>query len=301
MQRAASVDPTALLGTEWQKNATRFGSIPLYPAGEKTSFECMAADHDNLQELRSLATNMYLLKVINIVSAYVFFHALRIAIGLLRTRPRAVATWCCTLQAVSGVIYNIISLTGILPSGGSCRQLMWAGAAGMSISDLCISIVLLQKAYAVYNRRRWILAFIPLIVIAAPVITYIAWASPVILSPTCGCGFIYPAYFPWLRFGLYVPLDVGFSTVFIIIMHRQLRLFGSSAWKQLKKDGIQTIMCLLISHLICLILLAFALSGNAAGVTMGIDWAIAGLLLPAHIRTTQSTSVARPFSPISVR
>ncbi|RKP09176.1 hypothetical protein THASP1DRAFT_22944 [Thamnocephalis sphaerospora] len=129
------------------------------------------------------------------------------------------------------------------------------------IGDICVAAVLLQKAYLVTNRNRWVLLFIPVIAASAPIILYISWSAPTIMTIDSGCIFVYPEYFPWLRFGLHAPMNIALTGIFFNVVYRQWKQFGTHAWEQLAKEGIQVGLLMLLSNLLCTFFVAFEVLG----------------------------------------
>ncbi|RKP08148.1 hypothetical protein THASP1DRAFT_23810 [Thamnocephalis sphaerospora] len=241
----------------WQKNATWFGNIPIHPLGYRTAFECIIEGDVSLEERRDRIFGAYLQR--------------SVSVGLMRTRPRALASICCLLQSTIGIVYSAIAASTLLPGGATCWASVWGAALAITINDGCVSAVILQKAYVVHHRPRWMLAFGVLIAVSLPVIVYVTVTSPAILGPTCACTFLYPSYYPWLRFGFYFPMDIIFSAAFIIAIRRQYLRFKTDIWKQVTQDGIQIILCMATSHLICLILVSFELFGTFSAMVLMVD------------------------------
>ncbi|RKP08408.1 hypothetical protein THASP1DRAFT_29787 [Thamnocephalis sphaerospora] len=280
---------------EWQKDAIWFGSIPLHPLGERNSFQCIVEAGHNIEEQRAHFSGMYTQRFLNIIMLLVFLHCLWLSIGMIRMRPHALASWCCLIQTTCGVAYNAVAISSLHPDGATCRKSAWTAAVTANLGEACISAVLLQKAYIVQDRPRWMLVFGLLIIAAPPLLVYAAWASPAIQGSTCECTVDYRFYYPWIRFGLYVPLDVACSAVFLVVVFRHLRRFGSEAWKQLTQSGTQLILCLLLSHLTCLFIIAFDLSGTFSGVVYMLDWFVCSVLIIAHVHSAHTSKPQSSF------
>ncbi|RKP07538.1 hypothetical protein THASP1DRAFT_24324 [Thamnocephalis sphaerospora] len=145
---------------------------------------------------------------------------------MVRRRPTALATWCCLIQSAAGLVYTVCSLLVTMPGGLSCRQGMWIVGAGLTISPLCVGATLLQKAYLVHERKKWLLAI-------------------ALMAPNAGCFSLYPPYLPWVKIAMDAPINLAFSIAFILVVYRQYRQYGSAAWGRLVRNGIQT-MCFVV-------------------------------------------------------
>ncbi|RKP08147.1 hypothetical protein THASP1DRAFT_30044 [Thamnocephalis sphaerospora] len=232
----------------------------------------MTEDGISLKEQRERVTGAYLQRSISVGMVILFMYCGWITIRLMRTRPRAIASICCLLQATVGITYSLIAVSTLFPGGATCWASVWAAAVAIAVNDGCVSTVILQKAYVVHQRPRWMLVFGPLIGISIPIIAYTTVTSPAVLGPTCACGFLYPPYYLWMRFGFYFPMDVVFSIAFIRVVYRQYRDVKAKLWKRLMQDGIQVILCMATSHLICLLLVTFDVVGSFSVMVIMIDW-----------------------------
>ncbi|RKP10627.1 hypothetical protein THASP1DRAFT_27595 [Thamnocephalis sphaerospora] len=260
------------IGTLWQRNATRFGGVPLHPSGERSYFEFVA---DNAGELdaRRRWQMVFQQTLIATIVLGLFVSNTASSISMVRARPRALATWCCLLQSVAGIMCAVYVLTTGAPGGPSCREILWVMTACIRINDLCGSTVLLQKAYIARGSSRWLLAFIPVVAVAPIPILYATWSSPAILNSTSGgCVFIYPIYFPWMRFGFHAPINLALTVIFIDVAYRQYQRFGSDAWRKLARDGIQVGLLLLVVNMLCTFAIALEVFGIYSIALTIVEW-----------------------------
>ncbi|RKP05294.1 hypothetical protein THASP1DRAFT_26183 [Thamnocephalis sphaerospora] len=179
-----------------------------------------------------------------------------------------------------------------LPSGASCRQVIWSSGIGLVLSPICVSIVLLQKAYIVYDRQRWLLVVGGALLLGQPAITYILWTCPTIIVPSIGCFPVYPPYFPWVKLGLDAPINIFFSIAFLLVVYRQYRQFGSAAWARLMRDGIQTMCLVVFSNVVCMAIAAFEPLGSFSEMFVIIDWVVTSLLLVDHCTKLHATTLS---------
>ncbi|RKP09868.1 hypothetical protein THASP1DRAFT_28354 [Thamnocephalis sphaerospora] len=271
MHFATREEITLRLGSDWVQNAVHFGSIPLHPLGEQ-SFYQFVMGAKNPTETRERMAVIFQHFSIDVLAASLFAWNLMISARLVRRRPRTIATQCCLIQSVVGLVCAIAGMSGSLPVGPSCRALTWVTTASVRIGDLCVGAVLLQKAYIVTNRNRRLFFFIPVIAAAAPALLYASWSSPAIITAGSGCIFIYPEYFPWLRFGLHAPMNIVLTGIFLNVVYRQWRQFGTRAWEQLAKEGILVGLLMLLSNLLCTFIIAFEVFGLYSIMILLADW-----------------------------
>ncbi|RKP06993.1 hypothetical protein THASP1DRAFT_24781 [Thamnocephalis sphaerospora] len=165
---------------------------------------------------------------------------------------------------------------------------MWAVGVGLAVSPMCVSAVLLQKAYVVHGRSRLLLAIGIALILPQPVITYYLWLHPTVMDHTTACTTVYPQFFPWLKFGLDAPINVVFSVAFLIVVYRQYRLFGSGAWARLVRNGIQTMGFIVLFNFVCMFAAATEVLGLFSQMFFVMDWAVTSLLLVHHCSNLRS-------------
>ncbi|RKP05296.1 hypothetical protein THASP1DRAFT_26180 [Thamnocephalis sphaerospora] len=284
------VDRETLLQDGWERTAARQWGIPLHPLGEMNAIEYVLDAQDDFTEMRIRARGTFRQLLVNVIAAYVFFRNLIISVQMLRRHPKVLATWLCLLQAATGVVYSLYALTLTLPNGPSCRTTMWAVGLGLAVSPICISAVLLQKAYVVHDRNRWLLAIGIVLILPLPLITYYMWSHPAVMARTTACITVYPHFFPWLKFGLEAPLNVVFSIAFLIVVYRQYRLFGTGAWAHLVRNGIQTMGFIVFCNFLCMFAAAAEVLGLFSQMFFVMDWVITSLLLVYHCRNLRTGS-----------
>jgi hypothetical protein len=289
MHLASREETLATLGEHWQENATFIGNIPLHPLGE-LSFLTFVEAYENPEDFRTRLQVIFRHAVVLGILMIVFIPNFVTSINLIYRRPKTLAPFCCFIQTLAGVICGVISITSLLPGGPSCRTLSWLSTTTVRIGDLCVGTVLLQKAYLVHHRSRWLLIFIPVIIIAPIVLLYISWISPTVITPDTGCVFIYPDYYPWLRFGFHAPMNIALSGIFLNVAYRHYKQFGTAAWEKLARKGIQICLALLISNFIITIIIAFELFGVFSILLTSFDWFISTIFLVAHVNNRPSNT-----------
>jgi hypothetical protein len=285
----------SLLTDDWKKNATYLLGIPLHPQGEMNTFEYVMLANGDLDELRARSTGARIQLLANAIANYVFVRNLWLSIRMLMRRSNVIPHWCCFFQSIFGVIYTICALMLGMPGGPSCRVALWVIGVGLTVSPICVSIILLQKAYIVCGQNRMFLIFGSILIIPQLATWYYAWTSPAIMVPDIGCRVVYVSYYPWLKFGIEAPTVVLFSVVFLKVVYQQYRMFGSEAWVRLARNGIQTMCLIIFCNFICMLLAAINLFGAFSQTFIILDWVIASILLVSHgirvgFKTHQSDS-----------
>ncbi|RKP07287.1 hypothetical protein THASP1DRAFT_30888 [Thamnocephalis sphaerospora] len=278
-----------ILEEGWEKNATYLLGIPLHPQGELNSLDFIMQAQGDLEEMRLRRHNLITQTVLNVLLGYIFLYNTVVSMKIVIRRRRILAGWCCLLQAISGLAFVACSIGADLPNGPSCRQVLWTAGFGMAFSPICVGVTLLQKAYLVHNRSKWLLTAGIVLLAPQPLITYYAWKSPALMVNTGGCLVIYPSELPWIKLALDAPINITFSVAFILVVYRQYRLFGSAAWARLVRDGIRTMCLIVFSNLICMLCIVFEAAGLFSEAFFLIDWVVTSALLTHHLSARRST------------
>jgi hypothetical protein len=271
-----------VVGDDWRQNATYRLGIPLHPLGELNVFEYIIQAKDDLEEMRTRTTGAMIQLTVNVVANYVFIRNLWLSLRMLFRRHNVIPHWCCFLQAAFGLAYTIFALLLTMPNGPSCRITLWNIGIGLTVSSLCVSTTLLQKAYIVCGQNRLFLIFGIMCILPQVVTGYFAWSSPSVMVPGIGCKCDYPHYFPWVKFCVEAPTIILFSVVFLRVVYQQYHLFGSDAWIHLARNGIQTMCLVVFSNFTCMLLAAIDFLGPFSQMFFVLDWTITSLLLVSH-------------------
>ncbi|RKP06812.1 hypothetical protein THASP1DRAFT_31372 [Thamnocephalis sphaerospora] len=134
-----------------------------------------------------------------------------IALPMVIARRNQPVQWICLVQAVSGVIFGAMLISISLPGDSNCQMLVWTGVPLMTISLMCADVVLVMKAYVAHGRLK------PLLYLGAFMVMLQFVPSALILRKTklfmttsYACATDAPAYYPWLRLGLDLPINILF-------------------------------------------------------------------------------------------
>ncbi|RKP08309.1 hypothetical protein THASP1DRAFT_29883 [Thamnocephalis sphaerospora] len=289
------VDRDTLLEPGWEKNATYLWGTPIRPLGELGTIDYVLQAQDNLQDMRMRARGVFIQTATICVVGYVFLRNCIISVQITRRRPYVLSHWCCVVQAASGIGYTICAILLIVPGGLSCRQALWYACTTISLSSLCVSVTLLQRAYLAHGRSRRLLVLGISFILPQPIAAYIMWTSPISMAPSIGCILLYPYYFPWVKFALDAPINILLSVAFIMVVHKQYQRFGSAAWAQLVRNGTQTMCAIVLANFICMFSVAFEVFGLFSEMFLAFDWIIASTLLVRYCDSRKALSTESTF------
>ncbi|KAI8050466.1 hypothetical protein BDF22DRAFT_745340 [Syncephalis plumigaleata] len=253
--------------------------IPLHPLGEVDTVAYMTEFPDNLETAAVL------------LSTFIFIRNLKITIGMVMSRTRTLSSWCCLAPALMGTAFGITVVYALLFSGLCCRKIFWLSGFINTMAIMCNSIVLLQKAYLVLCRKRWIAIFGTIFTLPQlGFLVIVVVCCPVTIEPNLGCVLYYPTYLPLYWFLASMPISLFFSAIFSHIAYRQYSMFGSDAWKRLARDGIQTMCLAVICNVVCGIIIVFQIGGNYAIMFYVADWLLTSTILLNHCQNMRKAS-----------
>ncbi|KAI9593054.1 hypothetical protein BDF19DRAFT_415708 [Syncephalis fuscata] len=272
-----------VLGPEWEKNATYFLGISLYPLGEVQAVDHIieSGDDRDLMQKRMFGFNGQV--AFMMIFGYIFAQNVYISIKMIVAGSRKLSSWCCLISSISGLILGILSTQTLSSFGLSCRILCWYNILGIGTSLVCCSAIILQKAYLVLCRPRWVL--IVGIICILPQAGYPIMGAAVMrltLIDNEGCVAFYPAAFPWYWSGSVLPINLLFSSIFSYVAYKQYKLFGSEAWKRLAQEGIQTMALVVTCNILCGISIFLEIGESFSEYFFDIDWLISSTILVKH-------------------
>ncbi|KAI9596831.1 hypothetical protein BDF19DRAFT_421337 [Syncephalis fuscata] len=281
----------------WEANATRLWSIPLHPLGEMDIGDFVLRDPNNADQVRARLQGLYHQLIFNILLSSIFIRNFNIARKMVMMRIRTLPGWCCLLPSLFGMLVGIIAALSLFPTGLTCRKIAWYVGFAITFSLLCNSVILLQKAYLVLCRPRWVLIVGGLFMLPQLGYMYIAWMlSPITLNSASGCVVNYPTFLPVYWFGSAVPLNAFFSGIFSYVAYKQYQKYGSKAWKRMARDGIQTMSIVILCNIICGLIIMFRLGGNISEMFFLTDWVITTSVLVDHCCNMRKTAESSKLS-----
>ncbi|KAI8058247.1 hypothetical protein BDF22DRAFT_739657 [Syncephalis plumigaleata] len=279
-------DPNILdgIGTEWIKNATTtLWSIPLHPSGEIWVTNYLLEEPSNIPLIRRRLYSLLIQLLLVIICSCIFMRNLILSLHMIWMRPRTLSSWCCFITSALGVSVGVITGLAVYTPTIGCRFIVWYFTFGVAGATLCNSIIVLQNAYLVMCKQRWIVYVGIPFMLPQVLLTPFMWTScPVTLSIDGGCTLNYPAYVIWVWFILLIPINTFFSAIFIYVAHRQYCKFGSDAWHHLARNGTQIMVLVVLCNIICALVILFSFGGQLSEMFFPIDWLISSTLLIKH-------------------
>ncbi|KAI8053015.1 hypothetical protein BDF22DRAFT_743696 [Syncephalis plumigaleata] len=258
---------------------TFFGLIRLNPLGEISPLDFLEQS-TSIDDARTRFSTNGKTAIVGLVIGCVFFSNTWRALRLVYARPSNIPYWCCFLQAFMGILLGLGFLTGLLTSFMTCRRSIWIAASGLTISSICTTICLLSKAYMVQMRDKrilWIgIAFISLAFIN---VWAIMFQCEMTFTVEEACVAHYPTWFPISRGCIDLLINCLFSSVFLRVVIRQYKIFGSKCWDKLKSEGIFYLLCVTTSNLTCAILTMHESLGPLREMLFLADWLVVSTLL----------------------
>ncbi|KAI9591144.1 hypothetical protein BDF19DRAFT_499562 [Syncephalis fuscata] len=119
----------------------------LYPMD---AYETVELFSTSLKEMRKQLT-------LHIIMSYVQGHNINIALRLVIEKPRALARWCCLMPSVLCIGISILTIMFDFAKVFYMDTLALYAGFTVPISIMCYSIILLQKAYTMSQKSRWVL------------------------------------------------------------------------------------------------------------------------------------------------
>jgi hypothetical protein len=258
---------------DWIKTAKYMWGIPLNPRGEMSIEEYYNEAGDDLASLRihqkSTLTHILILTSMS----YLFVRTFIISSYALFKVQRAISIWLCLIGSILGIIILIQFLMFVFNAGVNCRIQIWSSSYIICVGQICNHIILLQKAYAVLCRQKWILIVGSILIL--PQLSYgflVNFKGFITMEANGFCGMHYPAFVPFYWFSAVGSVNLLFSAIFCRVVYKQYRQFGSDAWRKLAHDGIQTMCMVTVCNIISCCLVVFDAGGNFADILFPFDW-----------------------------
>ncbi|KAI9592816.1 hypothetical protein BDF19DRAFT_424988 [Syncephalis fuscata] len=223
--------------------------------GKLTSVDYLAANNGTITDIRARFHGVRTQIVLVMIMFVIFASNTIKSFSLVAKRPNQVAPWCCFIAALMGVIYLAgFTIPSNLPGGPSCKTVIDAASVCLTIAIMATNTLLLERAYLAHRCNRWMLFIGAGLILTSPafIIVSITKLEPR-YSPASGCYGHYPDYYPYVRLAVDVPANIVFSISFTIVIYQQYQRFGDQCWKQLAKEGITTMMLVILSNFLCTI------------------------------------------------
>ncbi|KAI8049210.1 hypothetical protein BDF22DRAFT_699967 [Syncephalis plumigaleata] len=261
------------------------------PIAQLNAFEYLADTGGDIHSIQRRSKGVHIQLIIIVVLLVMFVRNTFCTIRLLISNAYKLAHWCCFITTFTGILFlGGIALPHHLPGGPSCNVVIWTAISGMTVSTMSINSVLLERAYLANQRNKWFLAAGILLILPAPMLLLIAWlhVTPT-YNPSSGCYIVFPLLFPYFRLLIDAPPNLVFSVAFSLVIYRQYKRYGDRCWRRLAKEGISTMLLVILSNLICMLCNIFSVFGEATDVLFIVDWWITSTLLVESTRRIESS------------
>ncbi|KAI9591691.1 hypothetical protein BDF19DRAFT_454303 [Syncephalis fuscata] len=280
--------------TAWIKNATRLWGIPLHPRGELSIDEYYLEVVGDMKQERIRMLSTFTHNIMVLFASCIFVRNFILSTGVVIRQRRSFPAWLCWIASLGGLVFATESVMLILDAGVNCRMLIWSTWYGMPWAQFFNSAILLQKAYLVLCRQKWILYIgIPMLfpqLLHGPIVMYYSYITT---DPAGFCGMHFPPFVPMCWFGVIVTINTFFSIIFYRVAYKQYRIFGADAWRRLANDGIQYMCLVALCNILCCTFIVSEVAGNYTDIFFPIDWSISAALIVNHC---QSIRNAKGFS-----
>ncbi|KAI8050209.1 hypothetical protein BDF22DRAFT_696097 [Syncephalis plumigaleata] len=274
-----SIDFSNATDMAWLTNAKHLWGIPLHPLGEMNMLDYYVNEYNAGNRGNELAGVRF--QIINgAILMYIVLHNTKQAINLLNNRPRAIISWCCFIPCITGILTATIFIMLELGLYFTCRHAVWSLSFGISVSNFCNTMILLQKAYLISCRQKWIIyvSVLPMLLqLSYAICTTFTGHVRILLES--GCTVFYSYYTIWYWFAIAFPLNTVFSCIFCYHAYRLYRQYGSDAWKRLTRDGIQTMCLAAICNIVFCFLVISQAFGPRSDLLIPTDWLIVNTML----------------------
>ncbi|RKP27534.1 hypothetical protein SYNPS1DRAFT_26815 [Syncephalis pseudoplumigaleata] len=262
----------------------------------------------DLRAIQRRSKGVHLQLILVVMLLMVFLRNTFCSIKLLVKSPRKLAHWGCFISTFAGIVYLCcFALPHHLPGGPSCNKVIWGAVSGLCVSTMSTNSILLERAYLANQRNKWFLLAGILLIVPAPmllVVTYLH-VTPT-FNPSSGCYITFNVLFPYFRLLIDLPPNMVFSAAFSIVIYRQYKRFGDRCWKRLAREGMVTMVFVVMSNFTCMVCNVLNVFGEATDVLFIVDWWITTTLLVESTRRIYSsrrraTTTTRDSSSTALR
>ncbi|KAI9590891.1 hypothetical protein BDF19DRAFT_459831 [Syncephalis fuscata] len=270
---------------EWMNSDIKQLGARLHPLGEKNIFDFFMEATGDISKQRFRLFGIQSLIVAQIIMLCIFGRNFAIAVRMVVSRPRSIVSWCCLISSTLSTTILLAIISIYVDSPVNCRVMTCSITFNIASTLIGNSLILLQKVYLVLCRQKWILyVSIPAIIAQFAFPLILIYSSYFSLEEMVGCTVYYPQFLMWYWFAINVPINLLFSTIFCHVVLKQYRLFGSEAWKELARDGIQTMLLATLCSIVCSILVILLKDKVNADTFFAIDSVVVTTILINHCR-----------------
>ncbi|KAI9591327.1 hypothetical protein BDF19DRAFT_468919 [Syncephalis fuscata] len=262
--------------------------------------EFLQHNNGTMQDIQDRSIGVSGQLMINVLPGTIFIHCTYRAVFMTIRNPNRVASWCCLILSLIGVLEFWFFLTaGYIFDIFSCKSLLWSAIISVSLAPLFVNLALLERVYIVYACKRWILIVGVILSCISPFVFIYTLSKKTDMSyrPLLGCNVLIPPIASFARVITDAPINIGFSFAFILVIYRQYKRFGAACWKELAQTGMITSMLIVASNILCMLANAASVLGHYTDMIYLADWIFTTLLLvnnTSYLETlAQRTSESR--------
>ncbi|KAI8055458.1 hypothetical protein BDF22DRAFT_774916, partial [Syncephalis plumigaleata] len=267
---------------QWMAHADQFWGIPLHPLGEINALDFLIINSTTQEEFSRF--NGYRLQIVMLTVVFLLeIRNLGLALMMAMSRPKALVSWCCLVPSIFNASTTTICHLLTLGYYSNCRQVIWLVLVLTSISNICNSTMLLQKAYIALQKKKWMIyaGIIPILSFLSYPVVLIS-TSFIIITPDGGCVIYYPYYSIWLFIAITLPLSTALSSVFCYVAVKQYLQYESEAWKRLAQEGLYAMCSAALCNAICGIIIATQAIGSISDTCSVVACVIINTVLINH-------------------
>ncbi|KAI9591761.1 hypothetical protein BDF19DRAFT_248264 [Syncephalis fuscata] len=264
-------------------NATYLWGIFLHPSGETSILDFILEPADNVVAVQKRSFGFLLQVACFILAGCVFIHNFNISRKLVALQSSSLSGWCCLISSIIGIIISALFGLAIYEPKLNCRVLIWTFGITRSIANVCHSIIMHHRAYLALCQQRWVLIggiILNFFHIGNMLVSIIY--SFVTIDASFGCIIYYNQILPYLTALSNAPFNGFCFGIFTYITYIQYKKHGLNSWRYLARNGIQTMLLILICNFSCDIIILLELIGIYSEIFFVIDWIIVLTILSYH-------------------
>ncbi|KAI9592787.1 hypothetical protein BDF19DRAFT_450891 [Syncephalis fuscata] len=246
---------------EWIKNATTLWGIPLHPLGELDLYDFYTQTIRESPEKHHSMAGGKLQVIFTIIVLSIHVRNFIVSSKMIASSPHSLAPWCCLISAFLGFVAGSTYIFAFLGLLLKCRVVVWLVLFKLALVYFFNSLILLQKAYLVLYRKKWII-----------------YISIPFMLMQLGFG-VFSIYFSYVKLEAEADCTLHYYSV-----------YGSDAWKRLARDGIQAMCLAVFCNLFFCALLMFQIGKSRSDNCFVLDLVIVTTILVNHCQNMRKVS-----------
>ncbi|KAI8050521.1 hypothetical protein BDF22DRAFT_695391 [Syncephalis plumigaleata] len=281
-------------------NATTWLGTPIYPMGEVSPMDYIASkqytDNSSRTQIQLRLKGIYFQLSFILILSLIFMRNLRRILFLFKKQRTALSTWCCLTPSILGSSLYPLCCAFVFTTNFGCRNAIWYIICIGTISFVCNTIIVVQRAYLASRQQQWVAILGGLLVLPQIGYAFVSmYYSPITMDEVEGCVVHYPNFVALYWCFVFIPGNAFLSGIFSYVAFKQYKSYGNGAWRRLRNDGIQSMCLVLVCNIVTALFIIFKVGGEFSEVFFIVDWLITSVILVNHtvnIRRTASSLVA---------